>query len=178
MWRWCARQHCAPRVCIPSHCTILPFFFYLHSLDVSRSVLAELSRQHEVIFGARGRLMDTQSTATERDGILSLVRIFLYCMCAIIIMVSRRLRLPFLLPSFSLLSLFLPVHEPHGAGFPKASHGIDQPVLHIRHRDAAMVKRSAVRRHVVFLCGQRLNKIFKLQLIDRLHNFFNLEIQV
>lgn len=159
MWRWCARQHCAPRVCIPSHCTILPFF-YLHSLDVSRSVLAELSRQHEVIFGARGRLMDTQSTATERDGILSLVRIFLYCMCAIIIMVSRRLSLPFLLPSFSLLSLFLPVHEPHGAGFPKASHGIDQPVLHIRHRDAAMVKRSAVRRHVVFLCGQRLNKIF------------------
>lgn len=132
-------------------------FFYLHSLDVSRSVLAELSRQHEVIFGARGRLMDTQSTATERDGILSLVRIFLYCMCAIIIMVSRSL--PFLLPSFSLLSLFLPVHEPHGAGFPKASHGIDQPVLHIRHRDAAMVKRSAVRRHVVFLCGQRLNKM-------------------
>lgn len=66
-------------------------FFYLHSLDVSRSVLAELSRQHEVIFGARGRLMDTQSTATERDGILSLVRIFLYCMCAIIIMVPEDL---------------------------------------------------------------------------------------
>lgn len=105
MWRWCARQHCAPRVCIPSHCTILPFFFYLHSLDESRSVLAELSRQHEVIFGARGRLMDTQSTATERDGILSLVRIFFILHVCNNHNGSRRLRtLVFLF--FSLPSLF------------------------------------------------------------------------